>query len=214
ISTSGAYASAGVTRRRTPSRHTVAYSTRSPRARRMLSMSSISGSGAPRIHIRGDVLISVLLLDSRTHPLTRDLIRLTVLDRLEPLLAGISALSPGVGDPVAAAVRADLGDDDATTVAAHAALVPLVRSALRALGLVGRQLDGVSLAVERERHDLAILIERIGATPRPHVDPVRARALAPIAIVDILLGGGLARCGARIVDLRVAVVGIPAREYD
>src|SRR5690606_28509607 len=114
-------------------------------------------------------------------PLARDLVCLAVFDRPQSLLAGIAALSPGVDDPVAAAVRADLGDDDATTVAAHAALVPLVRSALRALGLVGRQLDGVSLAVERERHDLAILIERIGATPCPHVDPVRACALAPIA---------------------------------
>src|SRR5690606_30026818 len=95
-----------------------------------------------------------------------------------------------------------------------AALVPLVRSALRALGLVGRQLDGVSLAVERERHDLAILIERIGATPCPHVDPLRTMPLAPVAGIDVLPGGGLARCGARIVDLRVAVVRDPAGEYD
>src|SRR5690554_2640710 len=97
-----------------------------PHWRRRRSISSISGSGAPRIHTRGDMLISVLLLDSRTQPLTRDRIRLTVLDRLEPLLTCIATLRPRVVNQVVTAVRTHLGDLDASTMTPDPPLAPVV----------------------------------------------------------------------------------------
>src|SRR5690606_29791507 len=69
----------------------------------------VSGSSEP---------IVCRVQSTRLHPLTRDLIRLTVLDRFEPLFAGIRVLRPSVRDHVAAAVRADLGDDHSAAVTA------------------------------------------------------------------------------------------------
>src|SRR5690606_13270586 len=115
-------------------------------------------------------------------PLTRDLIRLTVLDRFEPLFAGIRVLRPSVRDHVAAAGRADLGDDPSAAGPADSPLVPVMPIGMLAFRLLGLDFDRVPIPIDLGRDHLAILVERERTTPCPYIHPIRAIPLvAPIA---------------------------------
>src|SRR5690606_4202296 len=147
-------------------------------------------------------------------PLPRCLISLAVLYRPEPLLAGIRALRPSVMDAAAAAMCANLRDDQSASVAAHVASAPIVRLSVRAIRFIRIERDCVPLLVNPDLDDIVILSDDERLAIGEYVDPDGLVALAPVTGLDVLACRLLGGLGGAILDLGISVRRVIARQDD